>query len=86
MPQDVWEQLAAEPVPPPPARFDRGVHERINSQLLAGQIADFMLRCLPYALWHFGRGLIGAVFFTATGKYFLETKLPKNQPPDVTGP
>ena len=75
---DLWEQLADAPVPPPPEKFDRGVHERINAQLLVGQVADFLFRCLPFAMWHFGRGLLGAVLFTLSGKFPIERKNERN--------
>ncbi len=95
MPTDPWEQLAQTPVPPPPVEFDRGVHERINVWLVVGQLADFVVRALPYGMYHFARGLLGAIVFSLSGRFPLEQKPldpkadnkqppEKNSPPDVT--
>jgi hypothetical protein len=76
MSTDLLEKLAALPVPPPPAqqKFDRAVHDRINSRLIVGQVIDFVLRGFAFATLHFFRALIGFVRLTLTGKM----ELPKN--------
>jgi len=73
MPVDLLEKLAEIPIPPapPPKVFDRGVHQRINSRLLVGQILEFVFYGCTFALLHFARAVIGAIRFTITGK--LET-------------
>lgn len=85
MPTDLWEQLAQTPVPPPPKELDQGVRQRINTYLMAGHLADFLFRVLPYGMYHFARGLLGAVMYSLSGRYPLEQKRSeKNSPPDVT--
>jgi hypothetical protein len=76
MPVDLLEKLeklAEIPIPPaPPSKvFDRGVHERINSRLLVGQILEFVFRGGSFAIAHFAKAIIGAIRLTITGK--LET-------------
>ena len=44
MATDLFEKLADLPVPPVPEKFDRGVHDRINTRLLAGQFLDLGMR------------------------------------------
>ena len=77
--RDLFEQLAELDVPPPPVEFDRQLHHRLNRTLVAMQVLDLIVRALPWALWHFGRALLGAVVFTLRGKY-LEPPT-KNDPP-----
>jgi hypothetical protein len=74
---DLLEQLAELPVPPapPPAVFDRGVHERINSRLIVGQVGDLLIRGSAFGFVHFAKALGGLLRLTLTGK--LET--PKNR-------
>jgi hypothetical protein len=70
MSTDLLEKLAALPVPPPPAqqKFDRAVHDRINSRLIVGQVIDFVLRGFAFATLHFFRALVGFVRLSLTGK------------------
>lgn len=75
---DLFEQLAEWEVPPPPVEFDRQLHQRLNRTLVAMQVLDLIVRALPWALWHFGRALVGAVVFSLRGKYL--------QPPDKNRP
>jgi len=71
MAADLWEQLADTPVPPAPAApvFDRGVTERINSRLLWLHLIEFVVRTIPFAIWHLACGVVGFFVLTATGKY-----------------
>ena len=57
MSTDLLEKLAELPVPPPPSqqKFDRAVHDRINSRLIVGQVIDFVLRGFAFATLHFFR-------------------------------
>lgn len=69
MTHDLLERLAESEVPPLPADFDRSVHQRLNQALLVGHFVELAFRTLPYALIHFGQGLLGAVSFTLSGKF-----------------
>ena len=53
MASDLFEKLADLPVPPVPAAFDRGLHERINNRLVVGQFLDLAMRGLGFVLVHF---------------------------------
>lgn len=80
MNHDILDRLAEREVPPLPANFDRSVHQRLNQVLLVGQVAELLFRTLPYALGHFGQGLLGAVVFTLSGQF------PVSRPKDSTDP
>jgi hypothetical protein len=66
---DLFELLAEKDVPPVPANFDREVHSRVNDSLLAMQVMEFLFQVVPYALLHFGQGVIGLVGFTLAGGF-----------------
>jgi len=66
---DIFDDLAESPIPPPPAEFDTLVHKRLNRRIVAGQMADLVLRGMPYALAHFAQAVAGAVRFTVFGDY-----------------
>ncbi len=72
MATDLFERLAELDVPPPPARFDDQLHERVNRSLVVGQLMDLMFGAVPWAVVEFSRAVIGSVLFTLTGRY--ETK------------
>lgn len=76
MPVDLLEQLAEVPVPPAPTPqvFDRAVHQRINSRLIAGQIFDLLIRGSAFAMVHFAKAVVGVLRLTLTGKF----ETPKN--------
>ena len=69
MANDLFEQLAESPIPPPPVELDALVHARLNKRLLAGQLTDLALRGLPYAMLQFGQAVTALLRFTATGQY-----------------
>jgi hypothetical protein len=69
MATDLFEKLADLPVPPVPEKFDRGVHDRINTRLLAGQFLDLGMRGCGFAFVHFARALVGFFKLTVTGKF-----------------
>jgi hypothetical protein len=70
MPIDLLEKLAEVPVPPAPPQqvFDRGIHKRINSRLIVGQVLDLLLRGFGFALLHFGKAVLASFQFTLTGR------------------
>ncbi len=69
MSTDLFDQLAESPVPPPPAEFDRSVHERLNRALTIGHVVDFAVRAIPFACVEFFRAIGGLIGFTATGNF-----------------
>ena len=69
MATDLLEQLAKAEIPPVPETLDRQVHQRLNCVLLTLHVLDFMLRAAPFAVLHFGRGLVGLVRYTLTSKF-----------------
>jgi hypothetical protein len=69
MTTDFLEQLAQLEVPAVPQEFDRQLHQRMNRSLLAQQLLDLALSGLPWAAAHFAHALLGAIVFTATGRY-----------------
>ena len=68
MPSDFLDQLATMETPQPPPEFDRKLHQRVNRALLAPHLLGLAAGCLPWALGHFLRGLLGAVIFSITGR------------------
>ena len=66
---NLLEQLADLEVPPPPAQFDRQLHERVNRSLFVWQLVDLVVSGLPWAMLHFSRALVGLIAFTVTGQY-----------------
>ena len=71
---NLFEELAEREIPPLPADFGRGVHQRVNRSLVTLQLLDLLWRGLPLAFIHFGRAVIGVVAFTLTGKFPVEKK------------
>jgi hypothetical protein len=69
MATDLFDQLAEMDVPPPPARFDDQLHERVNRSLVVGQMLDLAFGAVPYAVAHFSRALVGVTIFTFTGRW-----------------
>lgn len=74
MASDFLEQLADAEVPPPPASFDRQLHERVNRSLLLVQLTDLVCGALPWALWHMSQALGGLISLTVCGKFQDERK------------
>jgi hypothetical protein len=73
---NLLEQLADLDVPPPPAKFDTQLHDRVNRSLLREQLVDLFVSGLPWAALEFGRAMIGLVSLTLTGRY---EPVPKNK-------
>jgi hypothetical protein len=69
MASDLLEQLAQSDVPPMPGEFDRQLNDRLNGALVAVQVADFLLRALPWAMMHFGQALWGLMSLTFLGRF-----------------
>ena len=82
MASDLLERLAHDDVPPPPATFDRDVHERVNHTLAALHVIEFGLRVLPYALTHFLRAVGGLIGFSVTGQYRKTKQTTKDGEPE----
>jgi hypothetical protein len=74
MATNLFEQLADLEVPPPPAQFDKQLHERVNRSLVASQMIDLAVKGLPWALLHFARAFVGFVAFTFSGRYETNSK------------
>ena len=66
---NLLEQLGQQHVPAPPTRLKHEVRLRMNTALVALQLADFALRALPYALLHFAQAVGGMLLYTLTGTY-----------------
>jgi hypothetical protein len=77
---DLFEQLAESPVPPPPAEFDRVVHERLNRALAIGHVVDFAVRAIPFACVEFVRAIGGLIFYTVTGNFPKHTNQHEGTP------
>lgn len=69
MSHDLLEQLAGTAVPPPPADFDRSVHQRLNRTLVVGQLIEFVAVVLPLSVLEFARATAAALFFTLSGRF-----------------
>jgi hypothetical protein len=69
MATDLFEQLATTEVPPPPERFDRELHDRVNRSLVTQQVVDLLLKGAPFACLHFAGALLGLLTLTYTGRY-----------------
>ncbi len=69
MATDFLEKLAEADIPPVPEALDREVHQRLNYVLLTLHVLDFMLRAVPFAMLHFGRGLVGLIRYTLTSRF-----------------
>ena len=69
MASDLFDQLAASDVPPPPEQFDRQVHQRLNRALVAMHLLDLVARAVPWGLVHLARAAAAALRFTLTGRY-----------------
>jgi hypothetical protein len=69
MTHDPFAQLAEAAVPPPPADFDRSVHQRLNRTLAVGQLTEFACIALPCALAEFARALAAAAVYSSSGRY-----------------
>ena len=63
------EQLAQLDVPPPPAAFDRELHQRVNKSLTTLHLIDFAMRAMPWAMLQFTKALLGAATFTLKGRF-----------------
>ena len=74
MATDLFDQLADMDVPPPPARFDQQLHERVNRSLIIGQMIDLVVSAVPWALGQFARAFVGLVLYTLTGRYEMKRK------------
>ena len=74
MATDLFDKLAEMDVPPPPARFDQQLHERVNRSLFIGQMLDLVFGAVPWAIGHFARAFVGLVIYTLTGRYEMKSK------------
>ena len=73
---DLFEQLAQQPVPPPPESLRRDVHQRLNRLLLIMHLGELLVRGTFYAAGHWLWGVLGLVVFTASGRFPESTKQP----------
>ena len=71
---DLFDQLAASEVPPPPPQFDRQLHERVNRSLLAMHLADLGASAMPWAMLQLLRALGGFLSLTISGKFSPQEK------------
>ena len=69
MATDFFEQLAETKVPPAPVDLPEQVHRRLNSSLLTLQMLDLLLRGLGYAMFEFGRALVGVITYSLLGRF-----------------
>jgi hypothetical protein len=69
MPIDLFDQLAASEVPPPPTEFERRVHDRLNRALLIQQLADFAVGAVPWVIFHSCGAIWGMIHYTVFGRY-----------------
>jgi hypothetical protein len=74
MASNLFERLAESEVPPPPARFDTQLHDRVNRTLIGTQLVDLILCGLPWACMQFARAVVGLIAFTLTGRYERDSK------------
>jgi hypothetical protein len=74
MATNLFDQLAELEVPPPPAQFDKQLHERVNQSLVVSHLVDLAFKGLPWALLHFARAFVGFIAFTLTGRYETNSK------------
>jgi hypothetical protein len=72
MATDLFEQLSTTSVPPVPEDFNRTLHDRVNHNLLALHLFDFVVKAMPFALVH----AMEAVVF-----WFVLTLAPHHKPP-----
>jgi hypothetical protein len=59
-------------VPPPPAEFDRQLHQRVNRALVLRHFLDLTFNGIPWAMLHFLRAVVALAGVTLTGR--LDTK------------
>ena len=69
MASDLLERMANDDVPPPPATFDRDVHERVNHTLAALHV-------------HFLRAVGGLIGFSITGRFSKTKQTTKDGEPE----
>jgi len=77
---NLLEQLAELEVPPPPAKFDTQLHDRVNRTLVREQLLDLFVRGLPWTALQFFKAVLGVLSYTLTGRY-EPTPKNKRQPP-----
>lgn len=78
MATNLLDQLAESQVPPPPEKFDEGLHDRLNEALTTSHLVTFVLRSVPYVLGHLLPAVGFLVQFTFTGEF--------NQRPERAAP
>jgi hypothetical protein len=66
---NLLEQLGQRQVPATPPRLKLEVRQRVNTALIALQLAEFILRAMPFALLHFAKAVAGLILYTLTGTY-----------------
>jgi hypothetical protein len=74
MASNLFDRLAESDVPPPPARFDKQLHDRVNRTLVRTQLVDLILCGLPWAFLQFARAVVGLIGFTLTGRFETNSK------------
>ncbi len=79
---ELFARLAEQPVPPPPGNLASDVHQRVNRWLLGSHLLELATRAAPFALGHLARSFVGAVCFTATGKFVTEARSGGEKPAD----
>ncbi|MFM2093754.1 MAG: hypothetical protein RIS70_878 [Planctomycetota bacterium] len=77
MNKNLLDQLAREPVPPPPRSLPVEVHRRINERLVTQHLMDFVVRALPTALLEFLLALLNAIWYSMLG---TDWKTNRNSP------
>ena len=55
--------------PGAPADLPEQVHQRLNASLLTLQMLDLLLRGVGYAMFEFGRALVGLVAYSLLGRF-----------------
>jgi hypothetical protein len=75
--KNLLDQLAREPVPPPPRSLPVEVHRRINERLVTQHLMDFVVRALPTALLEFLLALLNAIWYSMLG---TDWKTNRNSP------
>jgi hypothetical protein len=69
MSQDLFDELIASEVPPPPVELDRRLHERLNRSLAFGHLVELFVHAVPYAVLHLAAAVTGLAAYTTSGEY-----------------
>ncbi|MCE9546539.1 MAG: hypothetical protein K8T25_13615 [Planctomycetia bacterium] len=69
MSTDLFDQLAADDVPPPPPQFERQVHQRLNRTLLVQHLVDFATGALVWGFMQLVPAAVALIHFSIFGRY-----------------